>query len=432
MSTYTPIASITLSNAQSSVTFSEIPQTYTNLILVCNVQLSSSGQSMLYQFNGDTATNYSLTILKGNGTSATSTRRSNINYQLAAGWDAGLPTSSSFATGIVNIQNYSNATTNKTSIARGSNAAGGDVTATVNLWRNTAAITSITVYTGVGNLASGSTFNLYGVVTSGITVAKATGGDLITRDTNYWYHTFFTSGKFTPSQSITADYLVIAGGGGGGTARAGGGGAGGFRTSIGGSSLSLTAQEYPVTIGAGGAATAQGSDSVFASITSVGGGYGGDLSIHYPNGGNGGSGGGGAGDSPSGGAGGTATSGQGNNGGAGRWDNANSRAGGGGGGAGGAGSNGSSSTSSTGGNGGAGLASSLSGVSVTYAGGGGGGVGPGAAVPGSGGSGGGGAGSNGDGGIGEAGRTNSGSGGGGGGGTGGAGGSGIVIVRYAV
>ena len=161
--TYEPIAAQTLGSAAASVTFSSIPQTYTDLVLVGNVQLTSAGQSLLYQFNSDTATNYSLTILKGNGTSATSDRRSNVNYQLAAGWDAGLPTSASFGTGIINIQNYSNATTFKTSLARGSNAAGGDVTATVNLWRNTAAITSVTAYTGSGNFATGSTFVLYGI-----------------------------------------------------------------------------------------------------------------------------------------------------------------------------------------------------------------------------------------------------------------------------
>jgi hypothetical protein len=162
-STYEKIATTTLSSAVASYTFSSISGTYTDLVLVANVQLTSSGQSLLYQFNSDTATNYSLTILKGNGTSATSDRRSTINYQIGAGWDAGLPTSSSFATAIINIQNYSNTSTYKTSLARGSNAAGGDVTAAVNMWRNTAAITSLTLYTGSGNLATGSTFTLYGI-----------------------------------------------------------------------------------------------------------------------------------------------------------------------------------------------------------------------------------------------------------------------------
>ena len=161
--TYEPIATTTLGSAQADVTFSTISGSYTDLIIVANVQLASSGQSILYQFNGDGGNNYSLTILKGNGTSATSDRRSNIAYQVGAGWDAGLPTATNFATAIIHIQNYSNATTNKTSIARGSNAAGGDVTATVNLWRNTSAITSIKLYSGSGNINSGSTFTLYGI-----------------------------------------------------------------------------------------------------------------------------------------------------------------------------------------------------------------------------------------------------------------------------
>lgn len=162
-STYEPIATYTLGSTATSYTFSSIPSTYTDLVLVANVQLTSSGQSLLYQFNGDTGNNYYLTILKGNGTSATSDQRSSVSYQLAAGWDAGLPTSTSFATAIINISNYSNSTTYKTSLALGSNAAGGDVTRTVNIWSNTNSITSITVYTGIGNIASGSNFTLYGI-----------------------------------------------------------------------------------------------------------------------------------------------------------------------------------------------------------------------------------------------------------------------------
>ena len=82
--TYTPIASTTIGTAVASYTFSSISGSYTDLVLIASVQLSSAGQSFLYQYNGDTGTNYSLTILKGNGTSATSDRRSSISYQLAA------------------------------------------------------------------------------------------------------------------------------------------------------------------------------------------------------------------------------------------------------------------------------------------------------------------------------------------------------------
>jgi hypothetical protein len=74
-----------------------------------------------------------------------------------------LPTSSSFATVIINIQNYASTSTYKTSIARGSNAAGGDVTASVNMWSSNSAITSLRLYTGSGNINAGSTFTLYGI-----------------------------------------------------------------------------------------------------------------------------------------------------------------------------------------------------------------------------------------------------------------------------
>jgi len=168
-STYIPIATYTVGSAQASYTFSNISGSYTDLVLIATIQLSASGQSFLYQYNGDTNTNYSLTILKGNGTSATSDRRSNINYQLAAGWDAGLPSSgTSFATAIININNYSTSATHKTSICRGSNAAGGDVTTSVCLWRNNTPITSITCYTGgSANLAIGTTLSLYGIKAAG-------------------------------------------------------------------------------------------------------------------------------------------------------------------------------------------------------------------------------------------------------------------------
>jgi hypothetical protein len=148
----------------------------------------------------------------------------------------------------------------------------------------------------------------------------ATGGTVTTCG-DYKIHTFTSPGTFTVTciTNCTArdkvDYIVVAGGGGGGSACAGGGGgAGGFRESynscISGSytasplasssSLDVTAQGYPITVGAGGAGGAcsptsfpgsQGNNSVFSTITSSGGGYGGGN----PQPGNsGGSGGGGA------------------------------------------------------------------------------------------------------------------------------------------
>ena len=262
-------------------------------------------------------------------------------------------------------------------------------------------------------------------------------GGTETTSGDFKIHTFNSTGTFTVSSvgnaqgSTTVDYLVIAGGGaGGGTPcggnqRAGGGGAGGYRESFpnpatGG--LSVSAQAYPVTIGAGGTVSgfigSNGSTSIFSSITSAGGGRGAHQSGPTPAAaGNGGSGGGGSSSNTGGGTGNTppVSPPQGNNGGNGTGYHG---IGGGGGGAGEAGN--------TDGNGygGDGNSSSISGSSVTRGGGGGG------SANNPGGDGGGGA----AGGTGTAGTANTGGGGGGGYGTpdvaGGAGGSGVVIIRY--
>ena len=188
-------------------------------------------------------------------------------------------------------------------------------------------------------------------------------------------------------QGYDIDFLVIAGGGAGGDA-GGGGGAGGYRTTT---QFSDIGTVITITVGDGGVASngslsTSGSDSSISgsgltTITSAGGGFGGNaLYPVFPNspGGNGGSGGGGGGDGETtpnlnpGGSGNTPSTSpsQGNGGGIGS-GNPSNRSGGGGGGASAVGANGST-NGTTGGNGGAGTASSITGSSVTRAGGGGG------------------------------------------------------------
>jgi hypothetical protein len=461
VSTYTPIASVTLSSAQSSVTFSGIPQTYTDLILVVNNIVSSgTGNDTALRFNDDTSSNYSNTYLLGTGTSALSGRNP-LTYADNGYLDAN---SGNPNTRIIHLMNYTNTTTFKTQLTRASGQNGGQVTAYVNLWRSTSAITKILVYSADSlNYASGSTFNLYGVANASITnVAKATGGDSVTTDGTYWYHTFRSSGTFTPTQALTADYLVVAGGGAGGPAYyGGGGGAGGLLSTVsstgGGGSLQtpLTMSldtAYTVTVGAGGSGgtssfTARGTagsnssitGSGITTVTATGGGGGGTFSTSGQTaGGDGGSSGGGGGGSAS--AGGTRTASpvQGYTGGTGANDGGSTYAAGGGGG--GAGANGGnpsgSGASGTGGAGGAGVSNSITGSSVTYGGGGGGGYGRDGGVAGGnvgpGGSGGGGNGST-NGSAGSNGTANTGGGGGGAGGypqANGTGGSGIIVIRY--
>ena len=160
--TYTPIATQTLASAAVSVTFSSIPSTYTDLVLVANVQNAGAGNpSSSLQFNGDTATNYSITLLRGNGTTATSNLATNSSY-IYMNYTS-LPTSNSYAVQIANIMNYANTTTYKTAITR-SGAAGGGTETVAGLWRSTSAINSIKVLTDTAvNYAIGSSFTLYGI-----------------------------------------------------------------------------------------------------------------------------------------------------------------------------------------------------------------------------------------------------------------------------
>jgi hypothetical protein len=404
---------------------------YTDLVIVSN-GTSSGDASFQVQFNGDTTSGlYSTTYLYGTGSSAISGRSTSANFIVGMG-----RTNTTGGVSILQLQNYANTNTFKTILGKGGGAASLVITS-IGLWRNTNAITSITLTPeGSNTISIGSTFSLYGIANADQGAAKATGG-IITEDSQYWYHTFGASGAFVPKQSLTCDILQIAGGGGGGGAQfeGGGGGAGGL--------LAFTSQTVStsqnITVGAGGPGGANasrgtnGNNSQFASLTaSVGGGAGGNR--NSVNGGSGGSGGGG---SFNGGTGGTNTSGQGFAGGNGATSQGEA---GGGGGAGGAGAN-SSNNGTGGGVGGVGLATysswgiatgigdNVSGT-VYFAGGGGGGSNGEATKPG--GLGGGGLG-NLAGPGGNAIAFTGGGGGGAGGGTsnvGGNGASGVVIIRY--
>jgi hypothetical protein len=226
---------------------------------------------------------------------------------------------------------------------------------------------------------------------------------------------FVSAGNYP--RIVSVDYLVIAGGGSNG--------AGGFRTANGHSILEKTT--YAITVGAGGTGNydatppTNGTNSIFDTITSTGGG----STPEGQNGYSGGSGGGAGryGGTEPGRSGGGGIGGQGNNGG----NGTNGFNGGNGGGGGGAGAAGTNATSTVTGAGGVGLASSITGTSVMYAGGGGGSGNN--STGGNAGAGGGGRGGDGGGGS-VAGTANTG-GGGGAAPRGSSGGSGIVIIRYA-
>lgn len=437
--TWVALNTTTVTSATPSVTFNSINQGYTDLVLVVSAATTNNDSTFLrVEFNSDTTNgNYSFVDITGNGTVGDLTTRGN------SAWLCGNYNSISKVLGehtsVSRIKSYSNSTTFKSYIARSGRGStsldyfGTGLTA--GTWRNTAPVTSVTVYNTRGgvnyNFAVGSTFSLYGILKEAVAPTGVTGGTLYS-DANYNYRVFTSSGTLgIASGTLKADVLVVAGGGGGAGDQGGGGGAGGYLTFT---DRYFGAGTYTCTIGAGGAARTNGANSQLGSLTASVGGGGGKP---YTQAGNSGGSGGGQGGSGSGG-GGAATSGQGNPGGAGSVGG-----GGGGGGAGAAGSVG----GSNGGNGGIGLFTAISGSATTgagqlsggnyyFAGGGGGGNegGTPSRTPGIGGLGGGGNGGDGNPVVaGAAGLASTGGGGGGGDLSAQqyAGGSGIIIVRYA-
>lgn len=450
MPTYTPIQSITLTESMSSVTISNIPQNYTDLIIsIASSSTHTVNDDIQFRFNGDTGSNYSqVRLFTVNEISTGASDRQTSSTYIGGAWQpATNSTSGSVGITYSQIFNYSSTTMNKTVFnTMDLYSFKAVVGKTCGVWRNTSAINSVTLFSQYGaKIAAGSIINVYGISPAAANNAQAFGGTDIFYDSSYVYHVFKASGTFTPIRNLTADILMIAGGAGGGSSNGGGGGgAGGLLYT---SSSSFTASvSYPVVIGAGGSYQEDGNNTTFKSLTALKGGRGGN------NGGGGiggsstyGSGGGNGRDSGSS-SGGAGTSGQGFAGG-GPAIGSNANGGGGGGGAGGTGYPGKEdSSANNGGLGGIGSSTYSSWGSATstgenvsgtyyYAGGGGGCPVTGNALGGSGG-GGRSATYNASGTKATSGITNTGSGGGGGGTTGwsslpGNGGSGLVIVRYA-
>jgi hypothetical protein len=157
--TYTLIASSTASGSSNSVTFSSIPGTYTDLVLVLSANVQTATDYLRLRINSDTGSNYSYTFVYGTGSTAASSRQSNVTSVI---YNA-INTGSSPNISIIQFMDYSNTTTNKTFLTRNTVPAN-ETNAFVALWRSTSAITSITIDGTDGrNFTSGSTFKLYGI-----------------------------------------------------------------------------------------------------------------------------------------------------------------------------------------------------------------------------------------------------------------------------
>jgi hypothetical protein len=161
--TYEPISTTTLGSAQTTVSFSSIPATYTDLVLI--MTSNSSGTATAFngylRFNSDSGSNYSKTQMLGVG-AAQSQRASNATA-IVWPFDDTTWTVTRF-----NIMNYANTTTFKTTIFRQDMGTYG-TSAVVGLWRSTSAINAISLTASdqgggtADQFTAGSTFTLYGI-----------------------------------------------------------------------------------------------------------------------------------------------------------------------------------------------------------------------------------------------------------------------------
>ena len=150
----------------SSIDFTSIPQTYTDLLLVTSTRvqtLAYEGEGLVIRFNGAT-TNYTQKQLYGNGSTAASYSGTKIYAGRSTSNSA---TANTFSNNQCYIPNYSGAT-NKSLSTDGVNennatAAGTDLEA--GLWSSTAAITSISLLPDAAStILQYSTATLYGIL----------------------------------------------------------------------------------------------------------------------------------------------------------------------------------------------------------------------------------------------------------------------------
>ena len=154
--TYEPIASTTLGSDATTITFSSIPGTYTDLRVVVHGEVSANANSYM-RFNSDSGTNYSWTYVQGY-TSASSGRATGNG----SGTDVGYAFANQRLAITSDVMSYANTNVNKT-VLSGSAAAADLVIRYVGLWRSTAAITRIDLIRQSGNWKSGTVASVYGI-----------------------------------------------------------------------------------------------------------------------------------------------------------------------------------------------------------------------------------------------------------------------------
>jgi hypothetical protein len=175
MSAWTVIAHTELGSAQTSIEFSSIPATYTDLVCVLSTRTANAaiGEVINILFNGSSS-NISARLLYGAGSGSPVSSTSTSNMGFTSGADA---TASTFGNAIIYIPNYAGSTNKSFSADSVSenNATTAYQVLIAGLWSQTTAINSLTFDPGNNaNFVQYSSATLYGILkgsSGGVTVS---------------------------------------------------------------------------------------------------------------------------------------------------------------------------------------------------------------------------------------------------------------------
>lgn len=164
--TYTPIATVTVGPLVSSYTFSNLPNTYTDIVILTAYANTTTANGLGIRFNGDSANNYSFSYMGTNGSTGVFGRFANQSFSYIAYY--GVTDSTTIGSPAIletHVMSYANTNINKSFIGTNGGVLPGNGPETVTgTWRSTSAINSITILAAPsGNLATGSTITLFGV-----------------------------------------------------------------------------------------------------------------------------------------------------------------------------------------------------------------------------------------------------------------------------
>ena len=158
--TYTPLATVTLASATSTISFSSIPGTYRDLIFVINIAATATVLNQVFiRFNGDSGSNYSYLEAFGTGSGTGGGFNGSTTFNMI-GYHGG---GGSVIT-IAQVMDYSATDKHKTSLVRNDKSDQG-ATMIASRWANTSAVTSALISnTTPANFPVGTTVSLYGVI----------------------------------------------------------------------------------------------------------------------------------------------------------------------------------------------------------------------------------------------------------------------------